>query len=103
METEVNREGEEASITLGSERYYIKKTFLYLLKKLFLYRLSKFKTSLLAVFRKNKSQSLSLSQVYESVNEDNDSPFSQAEIKSALNQMSEDNQLMVADDAVIII
>lgn len=67
-------------------------------------RLTIFKRSLQKAFSEQRAQSLSLTRVRESVNtEQQVSPFSQGEITAALNQMTEDNQIMLSDGIVFLI
>jgi DNA replication licensing factor MCM3 len=66
-------------------------------------RLTQFKTSLQRAFRDNRAQSLSLVRVRDSVNTDNVEPFTQGEIRAAIDQMTEENQVMMADGIVFLI
>jgi DNA replication licensing factor MCM3 len=66
-------------------------------------RLTQFKTSLQRAFRDNRAQSLSLVRVRDSVNTDNVEPFTQGEIHAAIDQMTEENQVMMADGIVFLI
>jgi hypothetical protein len=65
--------------------------------------LTQFKTSLQRAFRDNRAQSLSLVRVRDSVNTDNVEPFTQGEIHAAIDQMTEENQVMMADGIVFLI
>ncbi|XP_053142860.1 DNA replication licensing factor MCM3 [Hemicordylus capensis] len=66
-------------------------------------RLKAFKTALLEVFKAAHAQSVSLKNLMESINRDNPTPFSPAEVKVALGQMQEDNQIMMSDDIIFLI
>ncbi|XP_019876748.2 DNA replication licensing factor Mcm3 [Aethina tumida] len=66
-------------------------------------RLQIFKSSLHRAFKESRSQSLSLTKVREFVNQNNQAPFSQAEIGSAIDKMTDDNQVMMADGIVFLI
>ncbi|XP_039182275.1 DNA replication licensing factor MCM3 [Crotalus tigris] len=66
-------------------------------------RLKTFKAALLEVFRVAHAQSVNLKSVLESINQDNPTPFSSAEVKAALEQMQEDNQIMMSDDIIFLI
>lgn len=66
-------------------------------------RLSIFKSSLQKVFRDQRSQSLALDKVTEYVNKDMDSKFTTGEIKSAVEIMTEENQIMEADGIIFLI
>lgn len=39
----------------------------------------------------------------ESINQDNPNPFSSTEVKLALEQMQDDNQIMMSDDIIFLI
>ncbi|XP_022920359.2 DNA replication licensing factor Mcm3 [Onthophagus taurus] len=67
-------------------------------------RLSKFKSCLQKTFRENRTQSLSLVKVKDSVNSQySNEPFSQSEINAAVERMTEDNQVMLSDGIVFLI
>ncbi|XP_063173146.1 DNA replication licensing factor MCM3 [Candoia aspera] len=66
-------------------------------------RLKAFKAALLEVFRVAHAQSVSLKSLLESINQNNPTPFSSAEVKAALEQMQEDNQIMMSDDIIFLI
>ncbi|XP_013909441.1 PREDICTED: DNA replication licensing factor MCM3 [Thamnophis sirtalis] len=66
-------------------------------------RLKTFKAALLEVFRVAHAQSVNLKSLLESINQDNPTPFSSAEVKAALEQMQEDNQIMMSDDIIFLI
>ncbi|KAM6464164.1 DNA replication licensing factor MCM3 [Liasis olivaceus] len=66
-------------------------------------RLKVFKAALLEVFRVAHAQSVNLKSLLESINRDNPTPFSSAEVKAALEQMQEDNQIMMSDDIIFLI
>ncbi|TMW46852.1 hypothetical protein DOY81_008069 [Sarcophaga bullata] len=66
-------------------------------------RLLIFKNSLQRLFRDAREQSLSLARITSSLNENNEEPFSKSEIEGAINRMTDDNQIMVADGIVFLI
>ncbi|KAM9740011.1 DNA replication licensing factor MCM3 isoform 2-T2 [Dama dama] len=66
-------------------------------------RLKAFKAALLEVFREAHAQSVGMSRLTESVNRDNEEPFSSAEIQAALSRMQDDNQVMVSEGIVFLI
>jgi hypothetical protein len=68
------------------------------------YRFKSFKASLVKVFREERAQSLTLERVVEFANaEQSDEPFSQNEVSAAITQMTDANQIMVADGMVFLI
>ncbi|XP_044784996.1 DNA replication licensing factor MCM3 isoform X2 [Bubalus bubalis] len=66
-------------------------------------RLKAFKAALLEVFREAHAQSVGVNRLTESVNQDNEEPFSSAEIQAALSRMQDDNQVMVSEGIVFLI
>lgn len=67
-------------------------------------RLNIFKNGLQKVFRESRDSSLPVERIVNYVNQNSgDVAFSQGEIKSALERMTNDNQIMVADDIVFLI
>lgn len=66
-------------------------------------RLHIFKNSLQKLFREAREQSLSLNRITSAINENNDEAFTSGEIEAAVLQMTEDNQIMVADGIVFLI
>ncbi|XP_070312418.1 DNA replication licensing factor MCM3 isoform X2 [Odocoileus virginianus] len=66
-------------------------------------RLKAFKAALLEVFREAHAQSVGMSRLTESVNRDNEEPFSSTEIQAALSRMQDDNQVMVSEGIVFLI
>lgn len=66
-------------------------------------RLTLFKKGLQKTFRDTRTQALGMARVINGVNSDNSEPFSQGEIRAALEQMSEQNQVMLNDDIVFLI
>ncbi|CAI5769129.1 DNA replication licensing factor MCM3 [Podarcis lilfordi] len=66
-------------------------------------RLKAFKAALLEVFKAAHAQSVGLKSLMESINRDNPNPFSSAEVKVALEQMQDDNQIMMSDDIIFLI
>ncbi|KAH8409032.1 hypothetical protein KR009_005613 [Drosophila setifemur] len=66
-------------------------------------RLGAFKNGLQRLFRDAREQSLPLARITKAINEGNAEPFSGGEIQAAMHRMTEDNQIMVADDIVFLI
>lgn len=66
-------------------------------------RLGIFKNGLQRLFREAREQSLPVSRITASINEKNPEPFTTGEIDAAMHRMTEDNQIMVADDIVFLI
>ena len=68
------------------------------------HRFTSFKASLVKVFREQRAQSLTLERVVEFANrEQSGEPFSQSEVSAAITQMTDANQIMVADGMVFLI
>ena len=67
-------------------------------------RLSVFKNGLQKIFRESRESSLPVERIVKYINENSgDVAFSQGEILSALERMTNDNQIMVADEIVFLI
>ncbi|KAE8605437.1 hypothetical protein XENTR_v10015138 [Xenopus tropicalis] len=66
-------------------------------------RLKAFKSALLGAFKSAHAQSIAMEALMEAINKRNDSPFSQAEVKAALELMEEANHIMVSDNIVFLI
>jgi DNA replication licensing factor MCM3 len=67
-------------------------------------RLTIFKNGLQKVFRESRDSSLPVERIVNYVNQNSgDVAFSQGEINSALERMTNDNQIMVADEIVFLI
>uniref|UniRef100_A0A3B3QGR5 DNA replication licensing factor MCM3 n=1 Tax=Paramormyrops kingsleyae TaxID=1676925 RepID=A0A3B3QGR5_9TELE len=66
-------------------------------------RLKAFKGVLLEAFRSAHAQSISLTALKEAINKDTQTPFTAAEVDSALGRMQDDNQVMVSSDIVFLI
>ncbi|KAK5649262.1 hypothetical protein RI129_000291 [Pyrocoelia pectoralis] len=66
-------------------------------------RLSTFKNSLLRLFSTKRTQSLHLRNLIDGINEGHTDPFTQNEVTAAIRQMSDDNQVMMADEEVFLI
>lgn len=67
-------------------------------------RLSQFKASLQQMFRQQRSQSLSLPHIQQNINTHTTGQhFTPQEVTGALNQMTEENQVMLADGIVFLI
>uniref|UniRef100_W5KR55 DNA replication licensing factor MCM3 n=1 Tax=Astyanax mexicanus TaxID=7994 RepID=W5KR55_ASTMX len=69
----------------------------------FFFRLKEFKAALLEVFRSAHAQSVGMNALMEGVNKTCSTPFDQAEVRTALGRMQDDNQVMVADDIIFLI
>ncbi|XP_069584454.1 DNA replication licensing factor MCM3 [Ranitomeya imitator] len=66
-------------------------------------RLKDFKAALLDAFKSAHAQSIPMPALMDSINKNNDSPFSSGEVKAALELMEEANHIMVSDNIVILI
>ncbi|KAH8287682.1 hypothetical protein KR054_011605 [Drosophila jambulina] len=66
-------------------------------------RLGGFKSNLQRLFREAREQSLPLARITTAINDGNAEPFTGGEIEAAVHRMTEDNQIMVADDIVFLI
>ncbi|CAL1586138.1 unnamed protein product [Knipowitschia caucasica] len=66
-------------------------------------RLKEFKSSLFAVFQSAHAQSVNMSQLKSDINKEREKSFSDAEVRTALTRMQDNNQVMVADDIVFLI
>ncbi|KAK9888550.1 hypothetical protein WA026_000795 [Henosepilachna vigintioctopunctata] len=66
-------------------------------------RFTLFKTSLHRLFKENRTQSLPLSRIKESINSEQSASFSQGEILAAIERMTDDNQVMMSDGIVFLI
>jgi len=66
-------------------------------------RLGEFKNNLQRLFREAREQSLPLARITTAINDGNQEPFTGGEIEAAVHRMTEDNQIMVADDIVFLI
>lgn len=66
-------------------------------------RLTVFKQKLNQTFREAREQTLALERLTSIINQNIDDPFSQGEINAAVEQMSNANQIMVADGIVFLI
>lgn len=70
----------------------------------FFSRLALFKTSLQQLFRDERANSLPLDRVTSYLNEQySHAPFESGEINAALERMTRDNHVMMADDIVFLI
>jgi len=69
------------------------------------HRLKTFKTGLTQYLREKRSQSVALSLLKTYINEGVSrlEPFSEAEMKSAIDVMTKANQVMLADDILFLI
>ncbi|KAH8264752.1 hypothetical protein KR044_013431 [Drosophila immigrans] len=66
-------------------------------------RLGLFKNGLQRLFREQRDNMLSVSRITKAINENNEEPFTADEINAAMHRMTEDNQIMVADELVFLI
>ncbi|KAJ8410306.1 hypothetical protein AAFF_G00202870 [Aldrovandia affinis] len=66
-------------------------------------RLKEFKAALLEAFNAAHAQSMSIATLMDSINKDNQTPFSAAEVRAALDRMQDDNQIMVSSDIIFLI
>ncbi|XP_072263464.1 DNA replication licensing factor MCM3 [Pyxicephalus adspersus] len=66
-------------------------------------RLKDFKAALLDAFKAAHAQSIALPTIMDSINKNNESPFSEGEVKAALELMEEANHIMVSDNIVFLI
>lgn len=66
-------------------------------------RLKEFKSSLFAVFQSAHAQSVNMKDLKTDINKGREKSFSDAEIRTALTRMQDDNQVMVADDIIFLI
>lgn len=66
-------------------------------------RLKDFKAALLGAFKSAHAQSIPMPAVMDSINKNNESPFSAGEVKAALELMEEANHIMVSENIVFLI
>ncbi|XP_077591585.1 DNA replication licensing factor MCM3 [Stigmatopora nigra] len=66
-------------------------------------RLKEFKSSLFTVFQSSHAQSVKMEALMSGVNKEIQVRFTEAEVRSALSRMQDDNQVMVADDIIFLI
>ncbi|XP_046603542.1 DNA replication licensing factor Mcm3 [Neodiprion virginianus] len=66
-------------------------------------RLEIFRNALQRLFREERSQSLPLSRVHEYVNSQHSPDFTKAEVTAAVTEMTDANQIMLADNIVFLI
>ncbi|XP_048457210.1 DNA replication licensing factor MCM3 isoform X2 [Rhincodon typus] len=66
-------------------------------------RFKQFKAALLDAFKTAHAQSLGMQTLMASINKDNEMPFSNVEVQTALDKMQEDNQIMVSDQIIFLI
>uniref|UniRef100_A0A8B9K837 DNA replication licensing factor MCM3 n=1 Tax=Astyanax mexicanus TaxID=7994 RepID=A0A8B9K837_ASTMX len=78
-------------------------TFKRIFLHVFFFRLKEFKAALLEVFRSAHAQSVGMNALMEGINKTCSTPFDQAEVRTALGRMQDDNQVMVADDIIFLI
>lgn len=66
-------------------------------------RLKEFKSSLFSVFQSAHAQSVKMTSLMDDINKQRQDRFTEAEVRSALARMQDDNQVMMADDIVFLI
>lgn len=66
-------------------------------------RLKIFKTKVLQLFKASRGQSLALEKLKKYINENIDTVFTDGEVHAAITRMTDDNQIMLADDIVFLI
>ncbi|XP_039604357.1 zygotic DNA replication licensing factor mcm3-like [Polypterus senegalus] len=66
-------------------------------------RFKEFKAALFEAFKAAHAQSISMRSLMDTINKNNLNPFSQEEIKTALESMQDDNQVMVSDEIIFLI
>ncbi|XP_055385003.1 DNA replication licensing factor Mcm3 [Condylostylus longicornis] len=66
-------------------------------------RLKLFKNIVAKLFRESRVDSLPLEKITKHINENVETAFSKSEIEAAINKMTDDNQIMVADNIVFLI
>ncbi|XP_063298106.1 DNA replication licensing factor MCM3 isoform X1 [Pelobates fuscus] len=66
-------------------------------------RLKAFKTALLDAFKAAHAQSIAMPALMDAINKNNESPFSQGEVKAALELMEDANHIMVSENIVFLI
>ena len=71
-------------------------------KIIFFLRLKDFKSILFKLFHRERTQALPMADILSFIAKEN-SKFAENEIKSALNTMQDDNQVMLSDETVFLI
>ncbi|GLV31799.1 Minichromosome maintenance 3 [Carabus blaptoides fortunei] len=66
-------------------------------------RFTVFKSSLQKIFRDARTASLAMARIKETLNAEHTTPFTNGEIKAAIEKMEEENQIMVSDGIVFLI
>ncbi|XP_075454704.1 DNA replication licensing factor MCM3 isoform X2 [Ascaphus truei] len=66
-------------------------------------RLKTFKVALLDAFKSAHAQSIGMRTVMETINKNNETPFTQVEVKAALDHMQDANHIMVSDEIIFLI
>ncbi|XP_030054594.1 DNA replication licensing factor MCM3 [Microcaecilia unicolor] len=66
-------------------------------------RLKAFKAALLEAFKSAHAQSIGMQSLMKAINQDNEAPFSPAEVQVALGHMQDQNQIMLSDEIVFLI
>jgi DNA replication licensing factor MCM3 len=70
---------------------------------MFYFRLEVFRKSLLKMFQQKRSDTLPVDNIRDYINSQTSPSFSSDEIQAALNKMSDDNKIMVADNNIFLI
>uniref|UniRef100_A0A8C5PE72 DNA replication licensing factor MCM3 n=1 Tax=Leptobrachium leishanense TaxID=445787 RepID=A0A8C5PE72_9ANUR len=99
-------DSEETSVTSLVLKWLKKPLFLTLLHIFLLplfFRLKTFKAALLDAFKAAHAQSIAMPALLDAINKNNDSPFSQGEVKAALELMEDANHIMVSDNIIFLI
>nr|XP_033792280.1 DNA replication licensing factor MCM3 isoform X1 [Geotrypetes seraphini] len=66
-------------------------------------RLKAFKSALLEAFKSAHAQSIGMQNLMKAINQDNEAPFSLAEVQVALGHMQDQNQIMLSDEIIFLI
>lgn len=66
-------------------------------------RFAVFKSSLQKIFREARTASLAVARIKQTLNAEHSTPFTDGEIKAAIEKMEEENQVMVSDGIVFLI
>lgn len=102
MDTDVVEHDE--GIALPEARFVLSSKNNSVVYKSIYFRLTQFKSSLQQMFRKQRAQSLTLTHIQQNINTDSsEQRFTPQEVTGALNQMTEENQVMLADGIVFLI
>ncbi|KAJ8356627.1 hypothetical protein SKAU_G00194210 [Synaphobranchus kaupii] len=66
-------------------------------------RLKEFKAALLETFHSAHAQSVTITALMETIDMGNETPFTPAEVRAALDRMQDDNQVMLSSDIIFLI